>query len=153
MIQPREILRATFTRFLPGAIVAAGGFLAAMSGKALAALSARGWVYIAALVAGLVVGNAVTLLALRTRLRDDAGVGGLRGAIVGALAGALALGLAVTFPLLGIPWRIVQTVQHIVPPGIGFVAGVVGTTMMFLPWIGRGSGATAARDADIAKGR
>lgn len=153
MIRPRDVVKASITRFVPGAVLAAGIFLGVFAGNELAGLSPRGLLLLSTIVVGLALGNVATLLAVRTRLRDDAGVVGSRSIIVGALAGALALGFAVALPRLGVPFRVVQALEYGIPPAMGFISGVFATVLMFFPWIGRGRGTAAERDADIAKVR
>jgi hypothetical protein len=124
MVDARSIIRGALTRTLPGTLLGNAGLIA-LSSFVRANLSAK--TLALTVVTGLAVccGSALTLLAMRSRLRTDAGVTGRRSFVVGL--GAFCVGLTAR-PFL----------HFVNPRGTYVLMGAAGAMLagaVFFPWL------------------
>ncbi len=132
MVRARDIIRGAVTRTAPG-VLAGFAILIGASPSARSHLTPSNLCLTVAAALVTAAGSALTLVAMRTRLRADAAVAGRRAFIVGLAGFAAAM---TTRPFLSF-----------VNPGGEYLlmglSGVVLSAAMFFPWLGsRGTTAT-----------
>lgn len=126
MVSFRDIRRSTFRRFLPGWLATLVGFPLIFKAESLLEIGTRQYALIAIYSSVALAGHALTLLALRSRLRADVRVTDSKSFIVGACSVGAVL-IASMLRRGRIDYVEIATVYAAVPAML--------TALMYAPWI------------------